>query len=191
MGRIMALDIGEKTIGVAFLDESAPIAFPAETILRQEGYRRDMAVLRRLIAERDVRRIVVGMPLLPDGSHGMQAAKVEAFVDRLRDSVRIPIDRQDEGYTTAGAEAILDELGRPRAAHKLTVDSVAACLILQDYMIARQATRSPSMAPQSGQTANTLGGYGMPRDNDLVQDNLTPVENVTSRARRADAKETD
>lgn len=130
----MALDIGEKTIGVAFTDETGAHAFPGVTILRQEGYRRDMAALRGLVAEREVRRIVVGLPLLPDGARGIQAGKVTDFVARLRNSVRIPIEFQDESYTTVGAEAILDELGRPRDQHKRTIDSIAACLILQDYL---------------------------------------------------------
>lgn len=134
MARIMALDVGDKTIGVAFTDETCTLAFPGETILRQEGYRRDLAALRRLVSEYEVSRIVVGLPLMSDGSHGAQAGKVEAFIDRLRNSVRIPIDRQDEAYTTAGAESILDEIGRSRSQHKRTIDSVAACLILQDYL---------------------------------------------------------
>ena len=96
-----------------------------------------MAVVRRLVAEREVARIVVGMPLLANGDLGMQALRVEAFIDRLRNSVRIPIERQDEAYTTAGAAAILDELGRPRRLHKRTIDSVAACLVLQDYISAK------------------------------------------------------
>jgi putative Holliday junction resolvase len=132
--RIMALDVGEKTIGVAFTDETGRQAFPGETIIRQEGYRRDMAALRRLVAERDVNCIVVGLPRLPDGTDGIQASKVESFIDRLRNSVRIPIERQDEAYTTAGAEALLDELERPRNQHKRTIDSVAACIILRDYL---------------------------------------------------------
>src|SRR4051794_21107849 len=106
----MALDVGEKTIGVAFTDETGTLVFPGETILRQEGHRRDVAALRRLVAERDVARIVVGMPLLADGTMGPQARRIDAFIDRLRGSVRIPIERQNEAYTTAEAEAILDEI---------------------------------------------------------------------------------
>ena len=136
MRRIMALDVGEKTIGVAFTDETGGHVFPGDTILRREGFRRDMAALRLLVAERDVARIVVGMPLLADGSHGPQADKVEAFVKRLRNSVRVPIACQDEACTTVAARDILDALGRPRELHKRTIDSVAACVILQDYLAA-------------------------------------------------------
>jgi putative Holliday junction resolvase len=132
--KVMALDVGEKTIGVAFSDNEVKMAFPGETILRREGYRRDMADLRRLIAEHNVSVIVVGIPLLADGNHGVQARKVEEFISRLRNSVRIPIVRQDESYTTAAAASILNELERPEAMHKRTIDSIAACLILRDYL---------------------------------------------------------
>jgi len=130
----MALDVGDKTIGIAFADETASMAFPGETIIRHEGHRRDLAVLRRLITEREVNRLVVGMPMLSDGSHGVQASKVEEFMILLRRSVRIPIELQDESYTTAGAELLLDEIGRKRSDQKRTIDSNAACLILQDFL---------------------------------------------------------
>ena len=134
MPSIMALDVGEKTIGVAMTDPTGTLVSPGRTILRHEGYRRDMAELRRIIIKRAVSLIVVGLPLLPDGTHGIQADKIQDFVKRLRGSVRIPITLQDESYTTAAAESILDEIGRPRAEQQRTVDSVAACLILQDYL---------------------------------------------------------
>src|SRR5689334_18251153 len=111
MPRIMALDVGEKTIGVAFSDENESLAFPGETILRQEGRKRDMAALRRLVAERGVREIVVGLPLMKDGAPGIQAGKVQDFIAALRNSVRIPIVQQDERYTTAEAESLLLEAG--------------------------------------------------------------------------------
>ncbi len=135
---IMTLDVGSKTIGVAFTDSSGFLAFPGDTIIRQAGYRRDMALIRALVSERGVTSIVVGIPLMPDGSRGEQAVIVEEFVTRLRNNVRIPIEWQDEAYTTVGAEAILDELGIPRELHKRKIDSVAAALILQDYLDRRR-----------------------------------------------------
>ncbi|HLJ55807.1 MAG TPA: Holliday junction resolvase RuvX [Chthonomonadaceae bacterium] len=137
MARLMALDVGEKTIGVAFSDESGTLATPGNTLFRREGFRRDMAALRDLASEREVARIIVGMPLMPDGTPGPQAVAVEEFIARLRGYVRIPIERCDEAFTTAEAERILDELGRPRREHKQTIDSIAACLILQDYLARR------------------------------------------------------
>src|SRR5579871_6851636 len=99
--------MGDKTIGVAFSDETGALAFPGETILRQEGKKRDMAALRRLIAENQVNEIVVGLPLMLDGTRGIQAEKVEAFIATLRNSVRIPIILQDERLSTAEAERVL------------------------------------------------------------------------------------
>jgi putative Holliday junction resolvase len=151
MPRIMALDVGEKTIGVAFSDETERLAFPGETIWRQEGKKRDMAALRQLIAERQVREIVVGLPLMKDGTRGIQAEKVEAFIALLRNSVRIPIVRQDERYTTAEAQSLLLEMGKKREAHKATIDSIAACLILQDYLEHKRRSASGEEAGENRQ----------------------------------------
>src|SRR5579872_7403968 len=104
MARIMALDVGEKTIGVALSDEGETMAFPQTTIMRQEGKKRDMAALREIVVANQVREIVVGMPLMLDGSRGVQAEKVEAFIAILRNNVRIPIWTQDERLSTSEAE---------------------------------------------------------------------------------------
>jgi putative Holliday junction resolvase len=147
MGRILALDVGEKTIGVAISDETGTLAFPGTTILRQEGRKRDMAVLRQLVAENQIEEIVVGMPLLLDGTRGIQAEKVEAFIAVLRNSVRIPINCQDERFSTSEAERVLIAADRRREQRKAAIDSVAACLILQAYLdrkrAAGQSTRDP------------------------------------------------
>jgi putative Holliday junction resolvase len=134
MPRILGLDVGEKTIGVAISDETGTLAFPGTTIVRQEGKRRDMAALRQLVAENEIHEIVVGMPLMLDGTRGIQAEKVEAFITVLRNSVRIPITCQDERLSTSEAERVLIAAGRRREQRKATIDSVAACLILQAYL---------------------------------------------------------
>ncbi len=140
---IMALDVGEKTIGVAFSDESATMALPGETIIRQEGKKRDMAALRQLVADRQVCEIVVGLPLMMDGSRGIQAEKVEEFIAVLRNNVRIPIHRQDERLSTAEAERVLIAGQRRREQRKQVVDSLAACLILQTFLDRRRNEREP------------------------------------------------
>jgi putative Holliday junction resolvase len=139
----MALDVGEKTIGVAFSDESATMALPGETIIRQEGKKRDMAALRQLVADRQVCEIVVGLPLMMDGSRGIQAEKVEEFIAVLRNNVRIPIHRQDERLSTAEAERVLIAGQRRREQRKQVVDSLAACLILQTFLDRRRNEREP------------------------------------------------
>jgi putative holliday junction resolvase len=155
----MALDVGEKTIGVAFTDTLGKMAFPGETIPRREGYRRDMAELRKLIAEQEVNLIVVGIPLLADGSYGIQAEKVEAFIGRLRNSVRIPIVRQDESYTTTEAASVLNELCRPEHSHKRTIDSIAACLILRDYLEGEATEDLKTRSPEHSKTPNAEEPY--------------------------------
>ncbi len=134
VGKIMALDVGEKTIGVAFCEEGTRLAFPGKTIWRQEGKKRDMAALRQLVADNDVCRIVVGIPLMPDGSHGPQAETVKAFITTLQNNVRVPIVMQDEHLSTQEAEQILFTLKRPREQHKRTLNSVAAALILEWHL---------------------------------------------------------
>jgi putative holliday junction resolvase len=145
---IMALDVGAKTIGVAFSDEVGIMAFPGETILRQEGKRRDMATLRELVAARQVREIVVGLPLMMDGSPGIQAEKVEEFIAVLRNNVRIPIHRQDERLSTSEAERVLMEGQRRREQRKRVVDSLAACLILQTFLDRRRSAATGTTEPE-------------------------------------------
>lgn len=132
--KILGLDVGEKTIGVAMSDESESMALPSVTIVRQEGKKRDMAALRQLIAENDIREVVVGLPLMLDGSRGVQAEKVTEFIGALRNNVRIPIATQDERLSTAESERVLIAADRKRDERKRTIDSMAAALILQTYL---------------------------------------------------------
>ena len=140
MPRILALDVGEKTIGVAVTDETQSMAFPENTLWRQEGKKRDMAALRELIARYNPAAIIVGYPLMMSGAAGIQTEKIEAFIASLRNNVRIPIIRQDERLSTREAERVLTQSGRRREERKRDVDSLAAALILQSYLD-RQKTR--------------------------------------------------
>ena len=134
MARILALDVGEKTIGVAVTDEAQSMAFPTATLWRQEGKKRDMAALRELVANHQAAAIIVGYPLRMDGTAGIQTEKIEAFIAVLRNHVRIPIIRQDERLSTREAERVLMQGGRRREERKKDVDSLAATLILQSYL---------------------------------------------------------
>ncbi|CEK20581.1 Holliday junction resolvase RuvX [Chthonomonas calidirosea] len=136
--KILGLDVGEKTIGVAISDEEERWAFPLQTIVRQEGWRRDMAAIRALVASEKIGRIVVGLPLTLEGQKGVQAQKVEAFLQILRRNVRIPIEVLDERFTTLEAERVLRSLESDFRRRKEVVDANAACLILQTYLDRRQ-----------------------------------------------------
>jgi putative Holliday junction resolvase len=140
VARILALDVGEKTIGIALSDETETLAFPGETLIRQEGKKRDMAALRQIVADKQVKQIIIGMPLMLDGTRGVQAEKVEDFVAVLRNNVRIPICFQDERLSTREAERVLIAAEQSRERRKRAIDSMAACLILQTYLDRKRST---------------------------------------------------
>ena len=141
---LLGLDVGEKTIGTAISDENGVMAFPCETILRKEGWRRDMAALRELVVQNQIVEIVVGLPLMMDGRPGIQAEKVGAFVAVLRRSVRVPIIMQDERLSTREADRLLLQANLNREERKRFVDSVAACLLLQAYLDSRESDADES-----------------------------------------------
>lgn len=136
--------MGEKTIGVAVCDETETFAFPGETILRQEGYKRDMAAVRQLVETKSIEEIVVGLPLSMSGERGTQAEKVEQFVETLKRYVSIPISLQDERLSTSEAERVLIAADQRRNQRKKVIDSVAASVILQRFMDLRRYQREAS-----------------------------------------------
>ena len=138
MGRILALDVGEKTIGTAISDESESYAFPGKTIWREEGYRRDMNTLRELVEREQISEIVVGMPFSMSGNRGVQAEKVGEFIEALRRYVKVPIHEEDERLSTFEAETMLDAANRRRRDHKAVIDSVAASVILRSFLDRRE-----------------------------------------------------
>jgi putative Holliday junction resolvase len=130
----MGLDVGDKTIGVAISDEAGIAANPVTVIARTGSLKREIGEVRRLAEERGVGRIVVGMPLMLDGSVGIQAEKVAAFVEELRKRIRIPIVTWDERLTTAQVERILIESDQSREKRKKVIDKMAAAVMLNSYM---------------------------------------------------------
>lgn len=139
MPKVLALDLGEKRIGVAVSDESGTFAFPRPAIIRQEGYRKDMAALRSLTETELIEEIVIGMPLMLSGERGIQAEKVDDFIETLKRYVRIPIMVQDERLSTSEADRLMIGADVRRSDRKQSVDSMAASLILQSYLDRRRA----------------------------------------------------
>jgi putative Holliday junction resolvase len=138
MAVIMALDVGEKTIGVAVSDAGETYAFPVTIIQRREGHRRDMEALRKVIAEREVGEIVVGLPLMMDGTRGIQVEKVERFVETLKRFVSLPIHLHDERLSTWDVEQVLIARGKKREDRKKVIDMLAAGAILESFMNERK-----------------------------------------------------
>ena len=128
--RLMGLDLGSKTIGVAVSDVSRTIA-TARTTLRRTKLTRDIETLRTLIADEGIGGIVVGLPVNMDGSEGPRAQSARDTAARLAEGLALPVALWDERWSTVAAErAMLDaDLSRRKRARK--VDRVAAAYILQ------------------------------------------------------------
>ena len=135
--RILALDVGDKRIGIAISDELGISAQPLATLERRSGFKADLNDIAKIVEEYGVSKVVVGMPMNMDGSEGEQAAKAREFAERLRRRVRIPVDTWDERLTTAQAERTLIAGDRSRAKRKEVVDQLAAALILENYLAAK------------------------------------------------------
>ncbi|MBO6108954.1 MAG: Holliday junction resolvase RuvX [Eubacterium sp.] len=134
--RIMGLDYGEKTVGVAISDALGITAQPVETIFREHGnkLRRTYARLRELIADYEVTEIVVGLPKHMNGDMGERAEKTIAFSKELEKKTGLKVSFFDERLTTAAAADVLDEGGIKRDGQKAYIDKIAASLILQGYL---------------------------------------------------------
>ena len=136
--RTIALDVGEKTVGIAASDELGIVASPRETL------RRDGTELDRLVAmvdREEVGEVVVGLPISLNGTMGPSAQRVLAFVELLRARVTIPVVTWDERLTTAEAEKMLIAADTRRAKRRQVIDQIAATLILQNYL-GRKSFRS-------------------------------------------------
>ena len=131
--RILALDHGTKRIGVAVSDETRTIAQPLEYI-PAEPFADFLERLRKLLVEKEVDVILIGMPRNMDGSYGPAAQKVEAFVAVLRSAVTVPIKLWDERLTSTIANRALIQGNVRRGKRKEKVDKMAAAILLQSYL---------------------------------------------------------
>lgn len=133
MERIMGLDIGDKTIGVAISDPLKITAQGLKTI-RREGLKKDISELKNIINKYNIKEIVVGFPKNMDNTVGPQGEKVLDFVEKLKRKININIVLEDERLTTVSAERILIEGDISRKKRKKLIDTVAATYILQTYL---------------------------------------------------------
>ncbi len=133
MKRIICFDIGDKRIGVAVSDPFGSMALPVETYYRK-NFETDLAALAKMAADRPADVIVCGLPLNVDGTPSEQTAKTQSFVEELKKHTNIPIEFQDERYSTKEAHRVLISQNMRREKRKSYVDSVAASFILEDYM---------------------------------------------------------
>ena len=138
--RALALDIGERRIGVAVSDPSGTVATPLR-VLDTALVMRDALVLQRVVDDYEVEVLVVGLPLSMDGSEGPQAAAVRRIAARLAGSVSVPIEFFDERLSSTQAKRAMTEAGVSDKAKRGSVDMVAASLFLQSYLDARRDQR--------------------------------------------------
>jgi len=134
--RIMGLDYGSKTIGVAISDSLGLTAQPFETIERdkENKLRRSLARIAKIVEENNIKEIVVGLPINMNGKSNERVAFTMEFVEKLKKRVDVPIVMQDERLTTVEADEILDESGVKKENRKQFIDMVAAGIILREYM---------------------------------------------------------
>ena len=134
--RLMGLDFGAHTVGVAISDATGTIA-TAREIIRRERERALRETVRRiesLAREEEIGRIVLGLPLHMDGSMSERAEKTIRFREMLEKRLTVPIEMQDERLTSVEAEEILRMRSIPKKEWKEEIDSLAAEIILQDYI---------------------------------------------------------
>ncbi|MSQ33234.1 MAG: Holliday junction resolvase RuvX [Dehalococcoidia bacterium] len=140
--RILALDVGQKRIGVALSDPTGLIATPLEVVQRSPQGAHWQRLLE-LAQSAGAEAFLVGMPLLPDGRPGAQARDVEAFAAGLRRRTALPILAHDERFSTQGAQEALRRAGVGRKRRRQREDAVAAAVILQEYLDSQRAATTP------------------------------------------------
>ncbi|MAF95827.1 MAG: Holliday junction resolvase RuvX [Rhodospirillaceae bacterium] len=129
--RLLGLDIGSKTIGLALSDVTLTVASPAETINRGK-FAADAGRLAGIIAEENVGGLVLGLPVQMDGAEGRRCQSVRQFADNLLEHIDLPIAFWDERLSTAAVERVLiDEADMTRKRRAEVIDKMAAAYILQ------------------------------------------------------------
>ncbi len=131
--RVLALDVGEKRIGVALSDEAGQFAMPLTTVQAQP-LARALAQISALVLEHGIELIVIGWPLTLSGEVGVQAHTTQAFATQLQSHVSVPLTMFDERLTSTVAKQILREMGVKPEKRKQRIDEIAAMVILQDYL---------------------------------------------------------
>lgn len=134
--RVLALDVGDRRIGIAASDELG-ITAQGVTTLHRRSWAADLAEIARLVEAREAEAVVVGLPLALDGTAGPRAQTVHAFIKRLESVVSVPILTWDERLSTVAAERVLLDADVSRAKRRQVVDKTAAVVILQHFLDAR------------------------------------------------------
>ena len=132
-GRILAIDYGSRRVGLALSDPLGIISQGAGTLANSPS---PAGTISALVIEKEVRKVIVGMPYAPDGGKGQKAREVDEFIGALRTMVAVPVEPWDESFTTVEAQRLLLAGGMKRGQRreKERIDEMAARVLLQDYL---------------------------------------------------------
>jgi putative Holliday junction resolvase len=133
MARVLGIDLGSRRIGLAVTDGLGLTAQPRATLPRHGGTR-DLDAIAAAIRDCGADRIVLGLPLDPEGGEGPAARRARAFADKLTAALHLPVELVDESFSTVEAEAVLLAADVSRARRKQVVDKLAAAVILQRWL---------------------------------------------------------
>jgi putative Holliday junction resolvase len=134
--RVLALDLGDRRIGVAVSDPTGTLASPVAVLRRAAGgdRERDHRRIADLVAEHGAARVVVGVPLSLDGSVGPAARAALEEIDQLRAELPVPVDTADERFTTVSASKRLRAAGKTGRQQTELIDAAAAAVLLQGWL---------------------------------------------------------
>ena len=144
--KLLGLDVGDKRIGIACGDTDMRIATPLDVIVRG-NFDADVRALQVFVHKYDVEQIIVGLPRNMDGTTGDQARRVMDYADKLARALNLPMQLWDERLSTVEATRRRNETGARGKKSRVTLDAVAAAVILQDYL--------DSQSPQDATTATS------------------------------------
>jgi putative Holliday junction resolvase len=154
IGRVVALDVGSRRIGVAACDPHGIVVRPVG-VVSAKAQAQALAQIERIVHDEEARLVVVGLPLTLRGEQGPQAQRVLAFATELEKRLAVPLVFVDERYTSVEAERIIKEHGTKRQKRRReSVDEVAAMLILEDFLQEQrreQAANTPSATVEHDQ----------------------------------------
>lgn len=136
---MIGLDIGERRVGVAVSDPSGAVATPLKVLTGPLSA--DISPLRRIVEDYEPELLVIGLPVSLDGTEGPQAQRVRAEADRIGALLGLPVEFQDERFSSREAERVMAESGMNERQRRGSVDMVAASFLLQTYLDSTRSSR--------------------------------------------------
>ena len=146
--RILAIDPGDKNIGVAVSDPTGTIANPL-TVIQHVSRPIDAAAIAELARDNDAGKIIIGQSFELDGKPNFQGRKAARLAAAVRTQIEIPVELWDEAYSTQTARSARIRLGSPRSRRRGHLDELAATVILQSYLDNRPPAENSGLSPEA------------------------------------------